>query len=356
MGYGGATKMMVFVAEGLAKLGHSVSIINLNTTGSFKRIPSNSISVKSAFIGYSGTICTNYKWIKFISESAKSFQSDILIGFLPIGNFGATLVGKLLHLPVIISERGDPSNTKDKSSLLARIKFRLINSAEGAVFQTKGASLFYSVELQSRCTIIPNPIFIDKVLPKINYNERPKTIVSLGRIANKQKRLDILLKSFSLFLKSHPDYILNIYGDGPDENLLKDLIFELNLEKSVFLKGVTKDPYKVFGHEGIYIITSDYEGISNSLLEAMAAGLPVVSTDHSPGGARLLITDHDNGLLAPVQDCKALAKALCEFADNPDLAEKCGNKAREVLTRFSPESVISKWDHYIKKIVMDYRK
>ena len=92
------------------------------------------------------------------------------------------------------------------------------------------------------------------------------------------------------------------------------------------------------------------EGISNSLLEAMAVGLPCVSTNHTPGGARLLIADHENGLLAPMGDVHALAGAMCEFADNPELAQKCGNNARDVVNRFEPRRIIDLWEDYIEKL------
>ena len=114
--------------------------------------------------------------------------------------------------------------------------------------------------------------------------------------------------------------------------------------------GVTRTPMQDISDAGMFLITSDYEGISNSLLEAMAVGLPCVSTDHTPGGARLLITDHENGLLAPMGDVDALAGAMCEFADNPELAQKCGNNARDVVNRFEPSRIIDQWEEYIEKL------
>ena len=110
--------------------------------------------------------------------------------------------------------------------------------------------------------------------------------------------------------------------------------------------GVTKQPMQDTARDGMFLITSDFEGISNSLLEAMAVGLPCVSTDHTPGGARLLITDHENGLLAPVADSEKLAQAMCEFAENPELAERCGEKAKDVVNRFAPEKIIDQWEQY----------
>lgn len=102
---------------------------------------------------------------------------------------------------------------------------------------------------------------------------------------------------------------------------------------------------------GIFLITSDSEGISNALLEAMAVGMPVVSTDHNPGGARLLISDHENGLLAPMADVEKLCRALCEYAEHPELAEKCGKKAQEVVIRFAPQKLLNRWNEYLHSVI-----
>jgi glycosyltransferase involved in cell wall biosynthesis len=96
----------------------------------------------------------------------------------------------------------------------------------------------------------------------------------------------------------------------------------------------------------MFLITSDYEGIANAMLEAMAVGLPVVSTDSSPGGARMVITDHVDGLLAPVGDCEKITVAMCEYAANPELAQTCGNNAKNVIRRFDPQVIIDAWEEY----------
>ena len=127
---------------------------------------------------------------------------------------------------------------------------------------------------------------------------------------------------------------------------LNSWIKDADLEDSVVLKGVTHNSMTDLSKEGMYIITSDFEGISNALLEAMAVGLPVISTDHSPGGARMLIKDHENGLLVPMRNPEALAAALCEYAENPALAEQCGRAAKYVLDAFSPENIIDMWEKY----------
>ena len=114
--------------------------------------------------------------------------------------------------------------------------------------------------------------------------------------------------------------------------------------------GLTTQPMQDIAHDGMFLITSDFEGISNSLLEAMAVGLPCVSTDHTPGGARLLIQSGENGLLAPVADPIGLSEAMCRFAEDKLLAHKCGENAKDVVNRFAPDRMIDMWENYIHDI------
>ena len=141
-----------------------------------------------------------------------------------------------------------------------------------------------------------------------------------------------------------------LYGRGVDEGDVKEWCGILGLEKKVRFMGLTTNPMQDISNASIFLITSDYEGISNSLLEAMAVGLPCVSTDSSPGGARMLIKDHVNGLLVPVGDVEAIAKALCEFAEDPVLASKCGKNAKNVIRRFDANTIIDMWESYVTYI------
>lgn len=350
LGIGGAEKMVVFVAEELAKRGHICNIINLNINNTFEKIPTV-LKVYDANIKYTGTLHTNYQWVKYAYRISKIESPDILVGFAGLSNFCAATVGKLLKIPSVVCERSDPFYAYKSCPLSKKLKLMIINRATGAVFQTKEASNFYSRKLRNHSAIIPNPIFVNEEVSPIDYRNLPKTIVSLGRYSNKQKRFDILLRGFAEFHQHHSEYVLNIYGKGPDEDYIKELIQSLGIGTCTNLHGKTDMPMTVMSKEGIFVITSDYEGISNSLLEAMAVGLPVISTDHSPGGARFLIEDHKNGLLIPMGDCHALACALTEYADNPMLRSECGINAQEVLKRFTPRKCIDSWESYLKSIV-----
>lgn len=347
-GYGGAEKQLAFVAEGLVARGYHIGICNLNIRGTHEgvREVDSRIELFTSNIEYRGSFRSNYDFSSFVYNTAKKFRADLIVGFKQLGCY-ASLAGKMLHIPSVISERADPYLAYKNAGFLLRIKLWLINHADGGVFQTEQAKAFFGRRLQEKGTVIPNPVFIKGDIPVIDYTTLPKTVVSLGRIDNYQKRLDVMLDAFSIFHATHPEYVLKIYGNGEDEDMVKQWILEKDLFKCVKMMGVSCNSIRDMSKEGMFLITSDFEGISNSLLEAMACGLPVVSTDHTPGGARLLINDGENGLLVPVEDVDALAKALARFADNPKLAEKCGRKAKEVLVRFAPEHIIDLWEKYL---------
>lgn len=349
IGFGGAEKMLVFIANSLSERGHLCIIVNLGVAPDYVNINMQAINKSVKLYNIKEEYKNRWKDIRKITYISKNNRAEVLIGFTTFPNMYATIVSKFLHIPSIISERGDPNRTIG-NSVKDKIVKLIINRSRGGVFQTDGAKEFYGKGLQKRSMVIPNPIFIKGVIPQIPYSQRKKTVVSVGRLDNEQKRLDIMLKSFSIFAKAHPEYILKLYGRGTQEAEIKQWCVDLGIQNKVKFMGLTTQPMQDIACDGMFLITSDYEGISNSLLEAMAVGLPCVSTDHTPGGARLLIQDHENGLLAPIADTEAIAKAMSEFADNPALAEKCGKKAQDVVNRFEPSKIINMWEIYIDKI------
>lgn len=351
LGLGGAEKMIVFIAEQLSKRGYKCAILNLcgvpSCGHSHKQLINESVEVfeLDPAKGYK-----NGEKVKKVTSFARDFKADILIAFTAFPNMFAKIAGTMLGIPSIMSERGDPKRTTD-NSLKSKISTWIINRSKGGVFQTEGAKEFYGKGLQKRGVVIPNPIFVKGEVPKIDYENREKSVVSVGRLENFQKRYDVMLKSFKLFHDRHPEYKLKLYGEGPAEKDIKVWIEELGLQDSVLLMGLTKNAMQDIVQDGMFLITSDYEGISNALLEAMAVGLPCVSTDHTPGGARMLIQHGENGLLAPMGDAEKLAECMCFFAGNKDLAKSCGEKAKEVLIRFAPEKIIDQWEEYIGRII-----
>ncbi len=349
VGFGGAAKMLCFMAESLAERGKKVLIVNLKTTGNISSFERTAGKAEIITLAPPDKQNKNIYYIREIKKIAKQFKAEAIVGFTAFPNMYAAIVAKLLHIPSVIAERGDPARTSG-NSVKDKVQLFLINRSAGGVFQTEGAKEYYGKGLQKRGAVIPNPIFINGEAPNIPYEIREKTVVSVGRFDNNQKRLDIMLKAFKLFLKSHPDYILKLYGKGDDEEQIRQWCKELEIVDKIKFMGLTTSPMTDIAKDSMFIITSDYEGISNALLEAMAVGLPCVSTDHTPGGARLLIKHGENGLLAPIGDTEALAKCMCLFAENESLAKKCGENAKDVAVRFNPDRIIDMWEDYINKI------
>lgn len=354
IGFGGAEKMIAYVANGMSQRGHCVAVVNFKSVGGeyinkHTQYFDKSISVYEFEGNKTGKISRLQK-ILFTRRVVKDFYADITVCFTMYPSFVGKIVQILTGIPSIMSERGNPYATINKKNIFSRIELYAVNRSAGGVFQIKGASYFFSKRLQKRSTIIPNPIFMNDKIESIKFGDREKSIVSVGRLDNNQKRYDVMLKAFSLFSKNHPEWILKLYGVGSDEDVIKRWCVEEGVADKVLFMGLTKQPMVDIRKAGMFLITSDYEGISNSLLEAMAVGLPCVSTDSEPGGARMLIQNTFNGLLAEVGNPESIAKAMAIFADNPQLAEHCGEMAREVSVRFDPEVILNKWETYIRRI------
>ena len=351
IGFGGAEKVLAFVANGLARRGYSVIIINYDSFSNFINKKRQLFDDRIRVYTYDGKPFIIHRWreILFTIKVLIKTRVDITVGFTTFPNYVGTLVKILYGIPSIMSERGDPNITINKKNLPSLWELLIINHASGAIFQLKDASLFYGKRLREKSIVIPNPAIITyPTLGAPSY--RKKTVVSVGRFCNTQKRYDVMIKAFSLFSNVHQDYLLKLYGAGPDEKLIRDWAKENGIEDKVLFMGVSENPVKDIRDDGMFLITSDFEGISNSLLEAMAIGLPCVSTDSTPGGARMLIHHERNGLLVPVRDPQAIADALCRFAEDSTFANECGKKASEVLIDYAPETILDRWEGYIKLV------
>lgn len=352
LSYGGAEKMICFVANGFAERGYLVTIINLQEkTGKQQAISEKIeiVNINRSHIRYVAKLLQ----IVALARNVKKIKPDLIIAFKYTPNYLAALVGKLFHIPVIISERADPFHEHSEKGR-ARYYRKLINSAEGGVFQTEMAKSCYEKHLVSNGAVIPNPVFRPNNTD--TYSREKHTIVSIGRLDNEQKRYDIMLAAFALFHSKYPDYTLKIYGTGDDTEIIQNMIHNHALDKCVELKGYTSDPYRVLAENEIFLITSDYEGISNALLEAMAAGIPVISTDSTPGGAAMLIENRQNGLLVPRANPEKIAEALEEYAKDEKLRIKCGMNAKLVCEKYAPNTILDMWEQYAVKIHNDYKK
>lgn len=256
-------------------------------------------------------------------------------------------------VPVVVSERNDPRRHPESrvKRLLRRVLYPF---ATGFVFQTDEAAAYFSKPIQRRGTVLPNPLDTSRI-PAPFSGERKQNIVSAGRL-EKQKNFPLLIRAFSIFHKAHPNYTLTIYGEGTERDALTALAASLNVSDAVQLPGQTKTLGQDMNDAAMFVLSSDFEGMPNVLIEAMAAGLPCVATDCSAGGCRALIEDHENGLLTKVGDCDALANAMATLADDSALAAALGENAQRIRERLDENLVAEQWKSYLERAIKQKTK
>ena len=167
------------------------------------------------------------------------------------------------------------------------------------------------------------------------------------------KRFEDLISAFMRIADKYPDYQLAIYGEGPYRKTLEEHIDELektypDVKSRVFLPGDTSNVADAIKDASVYVLSSLGEGMPNSLMEAMALGLPVVTTDCSGGGPASLITDGVNGRLVPVGDIDKMASVIDELLSDEDIRNSLGREAAKLQTICSLEAITGQWLETVK--------
>lgn len=260
----------------------------------------------------------------------------ISLGFSYRYLFFGNLMNKYNH---ILSERNDPRQQYPNKWELEIVKYCL-RCATHVVFQTKDAMKFYSDEIQKHASIIPNPI--KEGLPDAYHGERDKRIIAYSRLSE-QKNIPMMLRAFKKFLANHSEYILEIYGRGESEEYLKKYAVELGIADQVFFAGFAQNVHERILHATCFLSTSNYEGISNSMLESLAIGLPCVCTDCPVGGASMFIRDGINGFLTPVGDEEATAQALHKLVSSPKLVQQMSIEAEKIRFELATDKICNQW-------------
>lgn len=285
--------------------------------------------------------------IVWLVNMLKKNRSTVVISFMTKLNLYAIVAAKLANVKVIVSERNDPSKTI--SSKYNGIRDLLYGQVDKIVFQTDGAMRFFSKKVQRNGCIILNPL--RENIPETYEGVRKKNIVTISRL-HPQKNLKLMIDAFDTFGINHPDYRLIIYGNGPMEEELKIYAREKGLADKVIFAGVDEDVLQKIRDATMFVITSNFEGLSNALLEAMSIGLPCISTDSPPGGARMVINNGKNGILVPVGDKDELVKAMNRIASDAEFAGNIGKKASDIREKIGEEIICEQWKKLISNLII----
>lgn len=343
LGYGGAERVVSNLANEFIK-NNDVTIVLTSGKSEVAYDIDSKIRVK-ALSTYDSVLKT---WLEFRSF-CKSVKPDAVIAFMADTGIMSSLFLSGTSIPVIVSERNDPSRKRDGTSRIVKLLGRISPIfTKGYVFQSEGAKACYPKCVQKKSCIILNPLDVSK-FPKREYDKIDNRIVTVGRL-HPQKNHRMLIEAFAKS-NSKVSHTLHIYGDGTLRAELEQLICFLGVQGKVFLEGNSSRVYDEIKNAKLFVFTSNYEGLPNALMEAMAIGLPCISTDCSPGGARMLINDGENGVLVPCEDVQTLIQRMDNVCDDLQKLFKYGEKAKLIKTKTNISTIADSWIGFINQCI-----
>ena len=280
------------------------------------------------------------RWLGGIRKYLKDRKPDRVVSFVGRINALVLTASVGLNLPIVISERNDPKQD-GRGAFMQWYCNRIYHRAKAIVYQNEHEKSCFSTSLEKKGCIIPNPVSV--VAEKADNRT---TVVTAGRLIE-QKNQKILVSAMAQVHKAYPDVKCRIYGEGNLRALLQTQIDELGLQDVVSLEGNVKDIHARLSQCGIFALTSNFEGLSNALIEAMQVGLACITTDYP--GARELITDGENGLVVPMNDADALAEAIVKLIENNNgCADTLARQGKQSADRFRADVVLTQWHSVIE--------
>ena len=287
-------------------------------------------------------IIFNLFWLrKYLKNNAY-----LVVSFLAPFNMLSIVARMGLKIPIIVADRSDPVFAPS-SKWQRKMRDFLYRFADLIVLQTKKNESYFSKHVY-RTKIISNPVNLGKLAGSALIKQHKKEIVSVGRLIPAKNHM-LLVNAYNLVRLKHPEYSLVIYGEGEERNRLEDHIKELGIAKYVALPGTTKNVNELMSAAELFVLSSDYEGMPNALIEAMCLGLPVISTKVS--GATDLIQHEKNGLLVECRDAKGLAEAMIRMIEDETLRKMCANNAVEINRVLNAKTITDQWMETIETTI-----
>lgn len=344
---GGAERAIIQLAYHFALAGYRSVLVTSFANDNEYPIPKNikRISIEQEEIKQS-RFMKNFSRIKELRRICKNENASVIISFLVEPNIRAIIATRGLPVKCIISVRNVP-NQEYKGELRHFCARFLLPLADGCVFQTEAAKKWFPKRLQKKAKVIFN--VVDKTFFNTEYIGG-KNIVALGRLSE-QKNHRILIRSFSKIAYKYPDWKLCIYGTGLMKKVLIGEIDRLNMSDHILLMGQTTNAQRVLSEAGIFVLSSDFEGMPNALMEALAVGVPCISTDCPCGGPRMLIQDGLNGILVPVGNEEELTHALERLLKDKEFSIFLSKEAKKRAMDFISDKVFGDWEKYIEDIL-----
>lgn len=340
---GGAERVVSILASQMAEQGMDTEILMYYDKPVFYEVsPKVKLTVVEKATGTKSK-GKNLIWLrKYFKENAK-----VVISFLAPFNMMALTANLGSNTPIIVADRNDPTKIPSKYAV-RKVRDVLYRFADGIVVQTEKNKAYFSKAVQKKSIVIYNPVDLKEYAGIALQIPKEKKIVTAGRLMP-QKNQEMMIHAFAEILKKHPGYKLEIYGDGPSEDELRNLVEELGISENVFLPGNVKDLHDKIKTAEIFALSSEYEGMPNALIEAMCLGLPCVSTKVS--GATDLIIHKKNGMLTELDDQEGFKNALLELIENPEMTANISKNAVKLNEYLELSKILNQWIAFIKTVL-----
>ena len=343
-GNGGAERQITMLANEMSKRGHEVHFLIIAEYS--KRYPISERVIIHDLTKYDGSFLTPILGRFYALRNVyKTIKPDITIHFNVQSAYLTVALPKRIYGKAIYSERGDPYDD-EYSGLLRHLRDWMVKKVDGLVFQSEGARDFFPAHIIKKSIIIHNSVAVPVDRYPIS-SSRKKVITSAGRL-HPQKNYLLLIKAFIKISEDYPDYQLIIYGDGELRNDLQKYINAQDMIDRITLAPACVDLWDRIVDASLFVLSSDFEGMPNALMEAMALGVPCVSTDCRPGGARTLINNGINGFVVPCGDVDALAEKMSFVLSHPEVSQKISQGGRKIAYTHDVDNTYDKWETYIE--------
>ena len=344
--HGGAERVIVNLATDLSERGHDCLLVTSFKTPKFEYQYGDKVCrISMTEKRIDSTIKRNLQYISTLHRLVRMHKPDVLISFMPEANNRALIATIGTRTKTIISVRSDPNN-EYRGRLYRFLAKYLYRKCDGIVFQTEEAKQWFPKAIQRKGEIILNQV--DEIFFSTKYEGVRQGIVATGRLtAPKNHRM--LIDAYTC-IKDSVDDKLMIYGDGPLLSELHEQIENNGVKENVMLKGNTNDVPSALKAAKVYVLSSNFEGLPNALMEAMALGLPCISTDCPCGGPRMLFGEELKEWLVPVGDESIMAEKILKLLGDEGLRIKVGELCRRRAELFKPDVIINEWENYIMKI------
>lgn len=340
---GGAERVIAQLLKEWCSIGVECNLVLLNRAPIFYEIPEEVKVYEIGVLAKKHYVDKVKKYIQ-VRKYIRNIKPDIVLA-LP-EEIGIYVIGSLLgtNIPVVVSERNNPWRMpyKKASRIVRKLMYPFV---DGLIFQTSFAASFFSERIQKKGIVLQNPLDLSRI-PKPYEGIRDKVIVGAGRL-EPQKNFKLLIDAFCLFYEKHEDYKLIIYGEGSLRRELETYALE-KIPKEVFsFPGNVPDLPERINTCSAFVLSSDYEGMPNVLIEAMAMGVPCVSTDCPSGGPNELINDGVNGFLVAVGDINTMAQRLDVMVSGMTIY----SDAQQLRERLDSKKIAHQWLGYLENVV-----